>query len=155
MTLVGPDDDTMSASITSDDDDDHPFGDHNHLIANSRSPVYGTFNHERTDTTDDESSLPSRRNSVLEDEQSYIPAHLQGQPPKKAPPPPPPRRVQASTNPNPPPVPDRRLPELRSQSAGALAKAMNGSVKEIELSPFDTPTRPGFASETKKNPFRA
>lgn len=142
-TLVGGDDDSTSISLSlASDDDDHPFGDH--LIAHSRSPVYGHFGADGLDSADDTNSLRSNGSSI------QAPHSTPG---KKAPPPPPPRRVQTTA---PPPLPDRRPPHLRSQSTSAMAKVINTSIAaaQNEMSPFDSPVRSEFPTEAKRNPFR-
>jgi SH3 domain len=160
MTLMRRNDNLTTTSLTSDDDE-HPFGDHNHLVSYERSPVYGNFG-ASIDDADEEGPLSLQSNAHSDDEHgsAYVPSHLTHKPPgKKAPPPPPPRRLPASVNGIPPSLPDRRPRNIRSNSTSAIVKERTIDTAHVEAysneyySPFDSPVRSQFDPEIKRDPF--
>lgn len=141
--------------VTSDAEDDHPFGDH--LLAN-RSPMYGAFYAESVTDSAAEDEEERRLMPKKEDEDdddfpsstsvSWTPKgqvstrrsipDINATSIKRAPPPPPPRRPSSTAGGLAPPVPQRRQPSgSRPQSNSSVHTASTSSLGH-DASPFDS-----------------
>lgn len=172
----------VNSYVTSDVDDDHPFGDH--LLAAGRSPMYGQFDADSiTDSAveeEEEKHLMPTKKHVEDDEYGpKSPDILSSHPPittrhstpdisatlvapgKKAPPPPPPRRSTNNLLGPAPPIPQRRPSAIRSQSSGSLPtlnQTPSSSVSSFgqDVSPFDSATEVSTTDcqNFRQNPFK-